>query len=65
MKDKKGIIATIHRKRKHCPKQYFFATLIQNDVENAMADLQYGCDQYMLQYGILKWAGYHDIYPKE
>jgi hypothetical protein len=42
MKTKKVICATIIRKRPHRPKNYYFDTMDQGEVENELLKLGYG-----------------------
>ena len=48
------IIATVkNRRRTGKPRRYAFTTPIQSEVENAMMDMGYGCNDYVLWYGNL------------
>lgn len=44
------ICATPYKRKLHRPKRFIFETKFQNDVENIMAELGYGADQYFLSF---------------
>ena len=67
-KETKGIVATlfkgvrsIYRKG---PRQFYFDTLSQAPVEQAMCIMGFGADQYCLSFGLMQKVKYDDIYKK-